>query len=258
MSTLPTTSVLELRGLKRAFGGIKAVDGIDLAIPETTTVALIGPNGAGKSTLFGLLSGEERPTEGDILLDGESIVRLPTHARTRLGLGRSFQVSRVFNQLSVRQNARIALVARDRRMRDLARSAASLYHDEIAGLLAEVHLGGKEDRLAASLSQAEKKRLELAMVLALSPRLLLLDEPTAGMGLDERAALMTLVADAVRRRSLTMLFTEHDMDVVFSHASRIIVMDHGRIVADGTAAEIRDDPVVTEIYLGRYVAQADR
>jgi branched-chain amino acid transport system ATP-binding protein len=233
--------VLELRGVKRYFGGIRAVDGVTLAVPEGGVVALIGPNGAGKSTLFALMMGELAPTAGVILLEGRDVRGLSPERRGRLGVGRTFQSPRLFAGLSVRENVEIALGVAKRRTRGEVRAA-----------LGEVGLLEQEAQPASSLSQGQRKRLELAMVLAGEPRLLLLDEPTAGMGVEERARIMELVMGAVRRRGLTMVFTEHDMETVFAHAARVVVMDRGRLIADGYPTDVRGDPHVQEIYLGRH------
>jgi ABC-type branched-subunit amino acid transport system ATPase component len=249
--------VLELREVRRSFGGLKAVDGVTLSIPAGAAVALIGPNGAGKSTLFALMMGELRPSSGEIRLDGRDLRRLSTQARARAGIGRTFQTPRLFSGLSVRENVAAALYTRARRVHARADVHETDRDDApvpaaAAGsaLLGEVGLYERRSALASSLSQGQRKRLELAMVLALRPRLLLLDEPTAGMGVAERASIMALVMDVVRRRRLTMVFCEHDMETVFAHAARVVVMDRGAIVADGAPARVRADPRVQRIYLG--------
>jgi ABC-type branched-subunit amino acid transport system ATPase component len=230
--------VLELREVSKHFGGIRALERVSLSVEEGGTVAIIGPNGAGKSTLFALVSGELQPSEGRVLLAGRDVCRLSPERRARLGLGRTFQSARLFAGLSVRENVEIALVACGRR------------DGEVREALAEVRLLERIERRAGALAQGERKRLELAMVLAQRPRLLWLDEPTAGMGTDERAAIMELIVGAVRRRGLTMVFSEHDMDTVFAHARRIIVLDRGAVVADGRPETVRADARVQEIYLG--------
>jgi branched-chain amino acid transport system ATP-binding protein len=243
--------VLELREVKRHFGGIRAVDGVTLTIEESTVTALIGPNGAGKSTLFALMMGEISLTSGEMLLDGRDVRAYSPERRSRLGLGRTFQTPRLFSGLSVRENVRIALLASVRRARRLRSSEPASRSERDAGLaLEEVGLSEQAKLDAASLSQGQRKRLELAMVLALQPRVLLLDEPTAGMGVGERARIMELVMAAVARRALTMLFTEHDMETVFAHAKRVVVMDRGVLVADGLPQAVRRDPHVQQIYLG--------
>jgi branched-chain amino acid transport system ATP-binding protein len=241
--------VLELREVKRHFGGIRAVDGVTLTIDEGAVVALIGPNGAGKSTLFALMMGELRPTGGEILLDGWALSGVSPERHSRLGIGRTFQTPRLFSGLSVAENVQIALVAR----RGISRQGV-----EVGSALTEVGLLEQAAAPAASLSQGQRKRLELAMVLALGPRVLLLDEPTAGMGMSERATIMGLVMGAVERRALTMVFCEHDMETVFAHARRVVVMDRGALVADGSSEAVKSDPHVQQIYLGsrRHVGPA--
>jgi branched-chain amino acid transport system ATP-binding protein len=231
--------VLELRNVSKRFGGIRALDGVSLSVEEGAAVAIIGPNGAGKSTLFALVSGELQPSGGTILLAGRDVRRLSPERRARAGLGRTFQSARLFAGLSVRENLKIALAACGRK-RD----------GEVEEALVEVRLLERPERRAGALAQGERKRLELAMVLAQRPRLLLLDEPTAGMGTDERAAIMELIVGAVGRRGLTMVFCEHDMDTVFAHARRIVVLDRGAVVADGSPQAVRADERVQEIYLG--------
>ncbi len=263
-----THPVLELREVKRHFGGIRAVDGVTFAIEQSTVTALIGPNGAGKSTLFALTMGEIPLTSGEMLLDGRDVRAQSPEQRSRLGLGRTFQTPRLFSGLSVRENVRIALLARagsakrgaplkrvgDRKMKSSVRAGRAkrmaLLDRNAAAALTEVGLSEQAKLAAASLSQGQRKRLELAMVLALQPRVLLLDEPTAGMGMGERARIMELVMAAVGRRALTMLFTEHDMETVFAHAKRVVVMDRGVLVADGLPQAVRSDPQVQQIYLG--------
>jgi branched-chain amino acid transport system ATP-binding protein len=257
-------TVLELRGVKRHFGGIRAVDGVTLMIQESTVTALIGPNGAGKSTLFALMMGEIPLTAGEMLLDGRDVRAHSPERRSRLGLGRTFQTPRLFSGLSVRENVQIALLASLRRTRSLPSSVSvprseRMSHSgqlrrseqDVALALEEVGLSEQAKLDAAALSQGQRKRLELAMVLALQPRVLLLDEPTAGMGVGERARIMELVMAVVGRRALTMLFTEHDMETVFAHAKRVVVMDRGVLVADGLPQAVRRDPHVQQVYLGR-------
>ena len=238
MNMAKSVPVLELDGVKRHFGGIRAVDGVTLAVQESEAVALIGPNGAGKSTLFALMMGELAPTSGTIRLDARDMKGLSPEQHSRLGVGRTFQTPRLFAGLTVAENARIALLARGGG------------EGQIEEVLEEVGLLDTREQSASALSQGQRKRLELAMVLALRPRVLLLDEPTAGMGVEERSTIMALVMEAVRRRRLTLVFCEHDMETVFAHASRVVVMDRGRILIDGSPERVRRDPHVQEIYLG--------
>jgi ABC-type branched-subunit amino acid transport system ATPase component len=234
---------LELKDVKKRYGGIRAVDGVSLCVGAGDRVAVIGPNGAGKSTLFGLISGELHADEGDVLLEGRSLRGVSAQRRARLGLGRTFQTARLFAGLTVRENMRFARLAAG------GRSEGGV--GDIVVALEEVQLHkGSLERPAGSLAQGERKRLELAMVLAGAPRLLLLDEPTAGMGREERAAIMELIVGAAQRRRLTMVFTEHDMDTVFAYAQRIVAMDRGKPIADGAPEAVREDERVKQVYLG--------
>ncbi len=229
---------LELRDVRKRFGGIHAVDGVSLRVGAGERVAVIGPNGAGKSTLFGLISGEVKVDGGEVLLEGRSMRGMAPQGRARLGLGRTFQTARLFAGLSVRENV------------ELAQVAGGSVGGDVAGALAEVGLSEDVERPAGVLAQGERKRLELAMVLAGEPRVLLLDEPTAGMGREERVAIMELVVGAATRRGLTVVFTEHDMDAVFAYARRVVVMDRGKPIADGTPEAVRGDERVRRVYLG--------
>jgi branched-chain amino acid transport system ATP-binding protein len=235
---LPAVPALELRDVRKSFGGIRAVDGVSLRVGSGDRVAVIGPNGAGKSTLFGLISGELRADGGEVLLAGRPMRGVSPARRAGLGLGRTFQTARLFAGLSVWENV------------ELARVAGGRGGDGVRDALEEVGLGGDVEREAGMLAQGERKRLELAMVLAGEPRVLLLDEPTAGMGGEERVAIMELVVGAVARRGLTMVFTEHDMDTVFAFAQRVVVMDRGKPIADGTPEMVRRDERVRRVYLG--------
>jgi branched-chain amino acid transport system ATP-binding protein len=235
---LPAQPALELQDVRKSFGGIRAVDGVALRVGVGDRVAVIGPNGAGKSTLFGLISGELRADAGDVLLAGKSVRGEPPARRAKLGLGRTFQSARLFAGLPVRENV------------ELAQVAAGRGKDGVKDALAEVGLAEDSEREAATLAQGERKRLELAMVLASAPRVLLLDEPTAGMGREERVAIMELIMGAVARRGLTVVFSEHDMDTVFAHARRVVVMDRGKPIADGTPETVRKDERVRRVYLG--------
>ncbi len=242
-------SLLEVRGLTRHYGGVRAVHRLSFDLAAGEVCALIGPNGAGKSTCFALLSGLERPDAGRVRFAGTDITGLPPQRILRLGLARTFQIPAVFPSLDALDNVRAALLARagldfallPRRLRPLA--------DEARALLARVGLEELADRPAATLAYGDRKRLELAMALAHRPRLLLLDEPTAGLALGERFALVDELLAIVRAHRLAVLFTEHDMDVVFRIADRVMVMDHGELIAIGTPAEIRAHPRVRAVYL---------
>ncbi|MGA8364913.1 MAG: ABC transporter ATP-binding protein [Solirubrobacteraceae bacterium] len=232
---------LELRNLSKRFGGICAVDGMTLRVEQGERVAVIGPNGAGKSTLFALITGELKADVGDVLLDGVLVSRtrgMTPRYRTRLGLGRTFQTARLFAGLSVRENIELAQVAGGRSGKSVSLA------------LEEVGLNRCDERRAGALAQGERKRLELAMVLAGSPKVLLLDEPTAGMGREERREIMQLVVGAVQHRGLTMVFSEHDMETVFAYARRVVAMARGKAIADGPPETVRMNERVKQVYLG--------
>jgi branched-chain amino acid transport system ATP-binding protein len=243
-------SLLVVRNLRKAFGGVHAVDGVDFAVDAGEAVALIGPNGAGKTTCFNLLGGQLRPDAGRILLAGQDIAGLSPHAIWRRGLARTFQVAATFRSMSVRGNVQVALLSHRKRTLGLWRRAERLLVAEAEALLDQVGLGERADQPVASLPYGDLKRLELAMALANAPRLLLLDEPTAGIAAGERRVLMDLISEIVRQSGIGVLFTEHDMDVVFGHGERVIVLHEGRVAAEGPPEAIRTDARVRAIYLG--------
>ncbi|SLN53244.1 Lipopolysaccharide export system ATP-binding protein LptB [Roseivivax jejudonensis] len=250
------TALLDIRGLSRHFGALRAVDDVSFAVARGEIVALIGPNGAGKSTCFSMLMGELRPTGGQILLDGQDITRWPTRRIWRAGVGRTFQITATYPSMRVVENVQVALMSHHRRSFALVPRARGLYRDRAMELLATVGMAEQAARPAAVLAYGDLKRLDLAMALAHDPRLLLMDEPTAGMAPAERAALMTLVSDIARDRGTAILFTEHDMDAVFAHAERILVLDRGRLIAEGPPAAIQADRSVQEVYLGSALEDA--
>ncbi|MEG1970721.1 MAG: ABC transporter ATP-binding protein [Burkholderiaceae bacterium] len=241
---------LKVQGLVKAFGGVRAVDGLDFAIDAGGVVALIGPNGAGKSTLFALLAGQLRPDAGTVEFDGVDLTRLEVLDRMRAGVGRTFQVAQVFVSMTVLQNAQLAVLAARGEVHDPLRVLWRLRQSEAQALLSEVGLQGQGERPASELAYGDLKRLEFALALAAQPRLLLMDEPTAGMAPAERLALMAMVAGLARARGTTVLFTEHSMDVVFGHAERVLVMSRGRLIANGSPDQVRADRQVRAVYLG--------
>ena len=243
-------SLLVVENLRKAFGGVHAVDGIDFSVDAGEAVAMIGPNGAGKTTCFNMLGGQLRPDGGRILLSGRNIAGLAPHTIWRLGLARTFQVAATFASMSARENVQVALLSRHRRTLGLWRRAGRMYGDEAGALLAQLGLAARAEQPVSTLPYADLKRLELAMALAVEPRLLLLDEPTAGIAAGERQALMDLVSGLVHARGIGVLFTEHDMDVVFGHSERVIVLHQGRLAAAGSPEAIHADVKVREIYLG--------
>ena len=230
--------VLGVSHLCKAFGGVRAVDDVSFAIEAGTLVALIGPNGAGKTTCFNCNNGQLRPDDGTVELGDTRIDGLAPHQIARNGVGRTFQVAATFASMTVRENVGVAL------------RAHALRTDEADALLARVGCADIADAHCAALAYGDAKRVELALALAGQPRLLLMDEPTAGMAQSSRARLMQVAADLARRDRIAILFTEHDMDVVFAFADRVIVLDHGRIIADGSPADVRADAQVQAVYLG--------
>ncbi len=242
--------VLETRALKKHFGGIVAVRDVDLAIPPGDLRAIIGPNGAGKTTLFNLITGDIPHDSGVIRFCGEEIGALPPDQVCRRGLGRTFQITSVFRRLTVLENVQTAILVHRRRHYNLFARAGRLYRDAALALLERVGLGGQAPKPSGILSHGDQRRLELAIALASEPRLLMLDEPTAGMAPRERHALMALVAAIAADTGLTVLFTEHDMDVVFAVARCITVMHQGAVIAEGAPRDIRLDSEVQRIYLG--------
>lgn len=243
--------VLEATGLRKSWGGVAAVDGVSLAVEAGEMLALIGPNGAGKSTCFNMLNGQIRPEAGQVRLLGREITGLPPRRVWRLGVGRTFQVTATFGSMTVLDNVRMALLSHHRHLTRLWCPAARLHTAEAIAALEQVGLADQADRSCGVLAYGDLKRLELAVALANAPRLLLMDEPTAGMAPAERGGLMALTARIAKARGIAVLFTEHDMDVVFGHADRVLVLDHGQVIAGGTPAAVRADPKVRDVYLGQ-------
>ncbi|MBB6309273.1 ABC transporter ATP-binding protein [Xanthobacter tagetidis] len=242
--------LLEARGLAKAYGGVEAVRDVSFTLAPGEMLALIGPNGAGKSTLFAMLGGQLRPDAGRVLLQGRDITRVPASGRFALGVGRTFQVAATFPSLSVRENVQTALLSRAGELFRLMGRADRSHRAEADALLGHVGLAGAADRAAGELAYGDVKRLELALALGNAPRLLLMDEPTAGMARAERADLMRLARDIARDRAIGVLFTEHDMEAVFGHADRILVLDRGALIAEGPPDAVRRDPKVRAVYLG--------
>ena len=243
-------SRLAVNDLQRAFGGVQAVRGVSFALEAGEILALIGPNGAGKTTCFNLLNGQLRPDAGTVRLDGVDIVGLPPRRIWRMGVGRTFQITATFASMTVRENVQMVLLSAHRRLFGLWTPAASAFRDEAMALLERVGMGMQAERPCGVLAYGDLKRVELAMALAGGPKVLLMDEPTAGMAPGERQELMALTSSLVRERGLAVLFTEHDMDVVFGHATRIIVLDRGQLIAEGPPDAVRADPRVQAVYLG--------
>jgi len=244
------TALLQVTGLGKSFGGVKAVDGVSFSVAAGELLALIGPNGAGKSTTFNMVGGQLRPDAGSIRLGGVELVGLRPREVWRLGVGRTFQIAETFGSLSAIENVQMALLSADRRLFSFWKPAAGHRRDEALELLNQVGMATQAQRPCSVLAYGDVKRVELAIALANAPRLLLMDEPTAGMAPPERQALMALTKRLVVERGIAVLFTEHSMDVVFAQADRIIVLARGRLIAEGTPAAIRDHPKVQEVYFG--------
>jgi branched-chain amino acid transport system ATP-binding protein len=243
-------AVLDAAGVSKRFGGVIALDGLDLHVDDGEVLALIGPNGAGKSTCFNILNGQLRPDSGRVRLFGTDVTGAGPLRIGRLGVGRTFQIAATFPSMSVSENVQMALIGHRRRTRSLWARAARQFVGEARDLLQLVGMADQAGRPCSVLSYGDLKRLELAIALSGRPRLLLMDEPTAGMAPAERTVLMELVDDIVRTQGLSVLFTEHDMDVVFQHADRIAVLHRGRLIASGPPEAVRADPTVQDIYLG--------
>jgi branched-chain amino acid transport system ATP-binding protein len=244
--------IIETKDLTIRFGGHVAVDHVNFKMEPFTLKSIIGPNGAGKTTFFNMLTGQYKPTEGKVLLKGKDITRLSTAQRTKLGLGRSFQLTNIFPLLSVLENVRIAIQAREGFGFNFWRSYLhfSAAEDEAYVLLKEVLLDDKWRATSAELTHGEKRKLEIAILLALKPEILFLDEPTAGMGQEEVPAILEMLQRLKDARDRTMLLVEHKMDMIMSLSDTIMVLQEGRIIADGEPGEIYRSEAVQEAYLG--------
>jgi branched-chain amino acid transport system ATP-binding protein len=242
--------LLRVEGLSKSFGGFVAVRDVSLSVDRGRTACVIGPNGAGKSTLFNLITGHLQPTEGRVFFGDREITSRAPHAICRMGIGRSFQRTNIFPRLSVFDNVQVAVLSHFGRTMNMMSPARALVRDESMQLLDAVGLAGEAQATSGTLSYGLQKQLELGIALASEPQVLLLDEPTAGMSPQETADTIGLIGQIVRERGLTLLFTEHDMDVVFSIAERITVMHQGAVLAEGTPDEVQNNEDVQRIYLG--------
>lgn len=252
---------LNIAQVSKSYGPIAVLHDVDFAIAERESVAIIGPNGAGKTTLFRVLTGESAITSGKVQFQGEDITRLSASARVGLGFSRTFQVSRVFSESTVEDNIVATIESRwrlegRRPGQGFGWRPRPQILSEAMARLADIGLADSRLVPARELSHGDRKRLELAMALALEPTVLMLDEPTAGMSPAERTRTIALIDRLRRELKLTILLTEHEMDVVYGLADRIIVMNHGRLIAEGTAEEVRANPMVQEVYLGKEVTHA--
>lgn len=243
-------SLLEVKGLTKRFGGNLAVDDISFSLRQGELLALIGPNGAGKTTTFNMVNGQLPATAGSVLLDGTELIGLAPRKIAHMGVGRTFQIAATFASLTVVENVQMALLSHHRKIYSFLSVAADQYRDYALNLLGQVGMAEQADRPCSELAYGDVKRVELAMGLANDPRLLLMDEPTAGMAPKERNDLMALTKDLVVERNMAVLFTEHSMDVVFAFADRVIVLARGKLIAEGDGAHVRNHPKVQEVYFG--------
>jgi branched-chain amino acid transport system ATP-binding protein len=248
MTAAPT--LLSVENLSKSYGGVHAVRNVSFALEAGEILALIGPNGAGKSTCFDMLNGQTNPGSGRISLLGQDTTGKRPREIWQLGVGRTFQITATFPTMTVRENIQVALVSYRRELFNLWASTPRFAQQGADGLLELVGMGGYAERACGELAYGDLKRLELAIALANQPKLLLMDEPTAGMAPRERIELMRLTARIAREKSIGVLFTEHDMDVVFEHADRILVLNRGTLIAEGSPEEVRGNPEVRAIYLG--------
>jgi branched-chain amino acid transport system ATP-binding protein len=245
-----TVPVLAVDHLRKAFGGVDAVADVSFRVDAGERVALIGPNGAGKTTCFNLVNGQLVPDGGSVALAGERIEGLPPRQIAHRGVGRTFQVAATLASFTARENVQMASLAHNGVQGAMMSRAYASMRAEADALLERVRMTRFADQGCATLAYGDAKRVELAMALAGKPRLLLMDEPTAGMSPRSRERLMTLVSALAREQNIAVLFTEHDMDIVFGHADRVIVLDRGRVIAEGSPAAIRADARVQAVYLG--------
>ena len=247
-------SLLIVERVSKAFGGVRAVDEVSFDVRAGEMLALIGPNGAGKSTLFNMINGQLRADHGSVRLLGDEL--LGRHARGiwRLGVGRTFQVAQTFSSLTVLENVQMALLSHERKIFNFLTPASALYRGRALALLTLVGMAEQADRACHALAYGDAKRVELAIALSNDPKLLLMDEPTAGMAPQERRDLMDLTRQLANERNIAVLFTEHSMDVVFAHADRVIVLARGRLIAQGLPQVVRQDPKVQEVYFGSGIA----
>jgi branched-chain amino acid transport system ATP-binding protein len=243
-------TLLRVTDLGKSFGGNRAVDGVSFEVAAGELLALIGPNGAGKTTTFNMVGGQLRADSGSVRLEGRELIGRRPRDVWRLGLGRTFQIAETFASLTVVENVQMALLSADACTTKLWRRANGHRRGDALALLAQVGMEPQADRPCSELAYGDVKRVELAIAMANAPKLLLMDEPTAGMAPAERNALMALTKRLVVERGLGVLFTEHSMDVVFAHADRIIVLARGRLIAEGTPAAIRAHRKVQEVYFG--------
>ncbi len=243
-------TLLEVRNLSKRFGGNQAVDKVNFDLKRGELLALIGPNGAGKTTTFNMVGGQLAASGGSVKLQGQELIGMAPRKIAHMGVGRTFQIAATFASLTVVENVQMALLSHEHKIYSFFSKAAQQYRDRALALLAQVGMDEQADRPCSELAYGDVKRVELAMGLANDPKLLLMDEPTAGMAPRERNELMALTKRLVVERDMAVLFTEHSMDVVFAYADRMLVLARGQIIAEGGAEDIRNHPKVQEVYFG--------
>jgi branched-chain amino acid transport system ATP-binding protein len=241
----------EIMNLEKSFGGLKATDNVSLTIKQGDICSIIGPNGAGKTTLFNLITGHIKPDSGKVIFQGEDITGKSAMEITRRGIARSFQIVNIFPQLTVYENVMVAVLSQKEKSYNVMNPAKKIAREEIGALLESVGLTQQKDLLGGQLSHGNQKRLEVGIALAMRPKLLALDEPTAGMAVEEKAAILETIKALIQRTGCTVLLCEHDMSVIFEISNYIWVLHNGKIVAHGTINEIKTNETVQNIYLGR-------
>jgi branched-chain amino acid transport system ATP-binding protein len=241
---------LQIQGLNKAFGGLKALHNVSFVAEEGLVTSVIGPNGAGKTTLFNVITGHLQADGGKVLYKGEDLTNLPPHKVVRKGIARSFQIVNIFPKLTVFENVQVALISRLGKSPNFISPARDLGREEITEILDTVGLDGQAGSLAETLSYGDQRIMEIAIALASKPALLLLDEPTAGMGPQETYATVELIRSLIKKQGLTILLVEHDMDVVFSVSDAIVVMHQGEVIANGKPSEVKQNETVIKTYLG--------
>ena len=242
--------MLRVEKIHKSFDDFKAVNGADLTVEKGELVAVIGPNGAGKTTLFNLITGQLKPDKGKVVFNGEDITGLPAYRICRRGIARSFQIANIFPRLTVFRNVQVSVLSQQRKSRSLFYPAEKLAVGETNGILESVGLSDKASYTAGSLAHGDQRALEIAIALGNEPELLILDEPTAGMSPEETTGIMDMIRQLAGSRGLTILFCEHDMEVVFKAAQSIMVMQQGRTIAQGKPEEVRQNSEVQKAYLG--------
>ena len=245
-----TEPLLQVQGLSKSFGGLRAVQNVHFELAAGEMLALIGPNGAGKSTCFNMVNGQLRADAGSVRLGGVELLGRKPNEIWRMGVGRTFQIAETFASLTVLENVQMALLSHAHRVYRFWGSARPQFRAQALALLDSVGMAAQAERAMSVLAYGDVKRVELAMALSNQPRLLLMDEPTAGMAPRERNELMALTRRLAREQQIGVLFTEHSMDVVFAHADRMIVLARGELIASGLPAVVRDDPRVRQVYFG--------